>query len=190
MTRPLATKKGGEEHLKTRLLWATALLSTSVATVLLLSSNRAPWTNSGRFYAFVTSERATVQIIVQILSQSFGALDVYALCSLINFGTRLRLAGNLYTLDQLQFWSAISLQRLDWALPLGLMIILMLFNAMIRVPGAIWAGALTPVVTSAHPSSTPLLQVPQYGPASEYIWGHLTWLAPEQSIHDPNGLFS
>lgn len=190
MTRASATANGGEEHLKTRLLGAATLLSTSVVTILLLSSDRVPWTDSGPFYEFVTSRRATVQIIVQILSQGFGALNVYALCSLVNLGTRLRLARTPYTLDQLQFWSAISLQRLDLALPLGLIMILMLFNAMIRVPGAIWAGALTPVVTSIHSSSTPQLEVPKYGPASAHIWGHLTWVAPEQSKHMPNGIFS
>ena len=190
MTWPLATKDDVEEHLKKKLLWAATLLSTSVTTILLLASNRAPWTNSGRFYNFVTSERATVQIIVQVLSQSFGALLVYALCSLINFGTRLRLARIPHTLDQIQFWSAISLQRLDWALPLGLMMILILFNAAILIPGAIWAGALTPVVMSTHSSSTPLLEVPQYGPASEHIWYNLTWLRPEPSVHNPNGIFT
>lgn len=169
MTWPLATKDSGQEHLKTRLLWAATLLSTSVATILLLASNRAPWTNSGHIYNFVTSERATVQIIVQILSQSFGALHVYALCSLINFATRLRLARIPHTLDQLQFWSAISLQRLDWALPLGLMMILILFHAVFVIPGAIWAGALTPVIMSTHSSSTALLEVPQYSPTSEHI---------------------
>lgn len=190
MTWPLATKHGGEEHLTTRLSWAACLLSTSVATILLLASNRAPWTNSGHFYNFVTSERATVQIIVQILSQSFGALHIYALCSLINFGTRLRLARIPHTLDQLQFWSAISLQRLDWALPFGLVMILILFNAVILIPGAIWAGALTPVVMSTPSSSTPLLEVPQYGPASKHIWGKLTWLTPEPSLHNSQGIFS
>ncbi len=169
MTWPLTTKDSGQEHLKTRLLWAATLLSTSVATILLLASNRAPWTNSGHIYNFVTSERATVQIIVQILSQSFGALHVYALCSLINFATRLRLARIPHTLDQLQFWSAISLQRLDWALPLGLMMILILFHAVFVIPGAIWAGALTPVIMSTHSSSTALLEVPQYSPTSEHI---------------------
>jgi len=190
MTWPLATKDSGQEHLKTRLLLAATLLSTSVATILLLASNRAPWTNSGHIYNFVTSERATVQIIVQILSQSFGTLHVYALCSLINFATRLRLARIPHTLDQLQFWSAISLQRLDWALPHGLMMILILFHAVIVIPGAIWAGALTPVIMSTHSSSTALLEVPQYSPTSEHIWYNLTWLKPEPSVHNRSGIFS
>lgn len=68
------------------------------------------------------------------------------------------------------------------------MIMLVLFNAVILIPGAVWAGALTPVVTSTHSSS--MLLLPQYGPASKHTWGHLTWLEREPSIHDPYGIFS
>ena len=187
---PLVVQDGEEERLKTKLLWIGPLLATSVASVLLLVSNRAPWTNSGSFYSFVTSNRATVQIIVQILSQSLGALHVYALCSLINFRTRLRLVEIPHTLDQLQFWSDVSLQRLNWALPLSLLMVLVAFHAVILIPGAIWAGALTPVVTSIYSTSTSLIEVPQCGPASKSIWGQLTWLAPEPSARDSRGIFS
>lgn len=70
------------------------------------------------------------------------------------------------------------------------MMILILFNAVILIPGALWAGALTPVVMSIHSSSTAVLEVPQYGPTSKNIWGNLTWLRPEPFIHNPNGIFS
>lgn len=186
----MAAPNSGEERLKTKLVWAGPLLVTLLATILMLVSNTAPWTNSGRLYTFVTSQRATVQIVVQILSQSFGALHVYALCSLINFGIRLRLARIPHSIDHLQFWSDVTLQRLDWALPLHLMVILVLFNAAIIIPGAIWAGALTPVITLAHSASVSQLEVPQYSSASSNIWGKLTWLEQEPSVHTSQGIFS
>ena len=190
MASPVNNSARDEERLDKKLAWAPGLLLTSIVTILLLASDRAPWTNSGRFYNFVTTNRASVQIVVQFLSQGFGALNIYSVCSLIGFGNRLRLTKTSYTLDQLKFWRAICLQQLDWALPLGLVVIVTLFRAILLVPGSIWAGALTPVPVTVQSLSTQPLDVPQYTSASENIWGNLKWTSPMRSTRDPRGVFS
>ena len=66
------------------------------------------------------------------------------------------------------------------------------------LPGAIWAGALTPVVTSTiimpsaswfYPAS-PYLDVPRYSPASAEFWNVTSWVAPSDTIRTEKGIFT
>ncbi len=174
------------------------LLLTSVVVTLLLWSDRSGWTDTGQFYQLITGNRATSQIFVQILSHCLGALHVHILCTLINFATRLRLAERPAALDLLKFWSALCGVRLDLSLPLRSLAPLTVFIVMVLLPGALWAGALTPVVTStsftSHPSPAfprcPYLSVPQYSNASDIYWRNITWLHPLQSLRKEKGIFT
>lgn len=174
----------------TKLLLAPGLIFTSVITFLLLCSDRKPWTSSGHFYNFVENNRATVQIIVQVFPSIFGALNVYSVCCLISFSTRIHLSKGPQTLDHLGFWSALCLKHLDWSLPLRFLIPLTLFWTLTRVPAAIWAGALTPVEIRSNNSIVRNLSLPQYSPASEDLWGDLSWLKPYNVSRGPLGVFS
>lgn len=140
----------------TKLLLALSLILPSIITILLLHSDRGPWTTSGRLYHFVEGNRASVQLIVGVFAGIFGGLNVYSICTLINFSTRLRLSNTTHTLDHLGLWSAFCSRRLDWSLPPPFLIGLMLFWVTAQVPVAIWNGALTPIETSSHvsPSQT------------------------------------
>lgn len=179
-------------------LTVPGLLLTSIVIILLLWSDRSNWTDTGRFYQLITNNRATSQIFVQVISQCLGAVHVHVLCTLINFATRLRLTKRPTALDQLKFRSALCGVRLDWSLPLRSLLPLMIFAAMVLLPGALWAGALTPVVTSTYLVSRPSpahskwpdLSVPRYSSASERYWQNITWLRPQPSIRNEKGVFT
>ena len=174
------------------------ILLTTSATWVLLWSDRSNWTNAGQFYEIVTGHRASSQIVVQLLSHALGAIYVYISCTLINLATRLRLCQRPMTLDHLTFWNALCGVRLDWSLPFRRLIPLTLFFLLGLLPGAIWAGALTPIVTSTsltsspsrYYSSSPKLKVPQYSAASATFWQNLTWLEPMPSIRSDKGIFT
>jgi hypothetical protein len=119
-----------------KLLTVPCLALTSIVTTLLLWSDRNHWTETGRLYQLVIGNRASVQIIIQVLASCFGAIHVYVLCVLVNFSTRLRVAEKPYKLDRLKFWTAICTQRLDWSMPLRFLIQLIMFQILVLIPAA------------------------------------------------------
>ena len=176
----------------------SGLLLTTSATSMLLWSDRSSWTNAGQFYQVVTTYRARTQIVVQLLSHALGAIHVYTLCTLINLATRLHLKRQPVTLDHLMFWNALCGVRLEWSLPFWRLLPATLIFILGLLPGAQWAGALAPIVTSTlltpspsrdYPSS-PKLNVPQYSNASARFWQDLTWLSPMPSIRNDKGTFT
>lgn len=149
--------------------WAKLLLIPclglmSTVTILLLWSDRNRWAETGRIYQLVISNRATVQIVIQVLASCFGAVHVYVLCVLVNFSTRLRIAEKPYKLDRLKFCAAICTKSLDWSMPVRFLVPVIIFQLLFIIPAAIWAGALTPVTTSTVIPS--LLKLSQYSDGS------------------------
>jgi hypothetical protein len=149
---------------------------TSIVTILLIWSDRNHWTETGRIHQLVIGNRATVQIVIQVLASCFGAVHVYILCVLVNFSTRLRIAEKPYKLDRLKFWAAICTKSLDWSMPVRFLVPVIIFQLLVITPAAIWAGALTPVTTSTVIPSP--LKLPQYSDASRVYWDSLNWTSP------------
>lgn len=85
------TQRTEMEGYSKKLLPSSGLIITSIVAIVLLATDRASWNSSGRFYHSVNGNRNTTQTIVQIIDDVLGALNVYAICSLFNFFTRLRL---------------------------------------------------------------------------------------------------
>ena len=166
----------GSEGSWAKLVTLPGLVLTSIIAILLLVSDRTRWTETGPLYRVVAGNRASIQIIVQILANCFGAIHVHTICVLINFSTRLRLARKAFKMDRLKFWNALCTKSLDLALPLRLLLPLIMFLLLVLVPGAVWAGALTPVATSATISLS--LKQPQYSSASSGLWSNLRWTEP------------
>ena len=190
-------------HLEMKTIWTKflpvpGLILTTVVTSLVLWSDRSNWSNAGWFYQLVTENRATVQIFVQIVSQLLGAIHVYTVCTLINLATRLRLVGKSTELDLLKFWNAVCGLRIDWSLPYRLLVPVGVFSIMGLLPSAIWAGALTPVITSTFLTSsgspfyspTPGLDVPQYSIASSEYRQNWTWVSPQPVVCNDKGIFT
>lgn len=193
-----AAPHAGIEKAWMKYLSVPGLFLTSVVVTLLLWSNRSGWTDTGQFYQLITGNRATSQIFVQILSHCLGALHVHILCALINFATRLRLAEGPAALDVLKLWSALCGVRLDLSLPLRFLVPLAAFIIGVLLPGALWAGALTPVVTAtsftSHPapasSGCSYLSIPQYSNASHKYWTNIPWLSHWDSLRNAQGMFT
>jgi hypothetical protein len=103
------------ESLLNMYLVAPCLLITTVVSVLLVVGK----SNMNYFYYFVVNLRASVQIIVQILSRLFGTIHVFALTTLINFRTRLVLGPQKpVSLNTLNFWNGLYNRRFsDFSVP-------------------------------------------------------------------------
>ena len=180
----------GVEGAGTKLLLTLSLIFTSIITILLLCSDRGPWTNSGHLYHFVEGNRASVQLIIGVLAGIFGGFNLYSICALINFSTRLRLFDTSNTLDRLGLWNALCSRRLDWSLPYRFSILLTVFWTLARVPGAIWIGALTPIETSSYSSTIRTLDTPKYNVTSQLYFASLDHTKQATAIHSPLGVFS
>ncbi|KAF8852452.1 hypothetical protein BDZ45DRAFT_716973 [Acephala macrosclerotiorum] len=124
---------------------------------LLLAGSLHRWTVSNALYEIITNNRASTQLIVQVAANSLGLLHVTVLCMLINYLTRLRFASSPTTLDALQLWNGLLSRQLDWTLPVHFLAILLVFIAICSIPGAVWAAAITPVVTTKLQGGTVVL---------------------------------
>ncbi|KAI9717775.1 MAG: hypothetical protein M1812_004504 [Candelaria pacifica] len=187
-----------EEDRWIKFIAVPGLFLTTLVTSLLLGFDRSHWSNAGSFYEAVTNNRATTQLFVQIISNCLGALQIRIICSLFNFYTRLRLSQRPVALDLLKFWNSVSGIRLDWSLPTRTFIPLVAFLLVSLVPGAIWAGALTPVpIPTSTPTtlygfhhSSPDISVPRYGMKSNYLWGPLDFLEGGLAVRNEKGTFT
>jgi hypothetical protein len=136
------------------------LLVTTTCSILLLEADRRKAAYSGAFYTTVIQNRASVQIVIQIIAATFGLIQVSALCRVFNYATRIRLAQHTIQLRVLSFWSGVSMASVRWSLSLGYLVPLLFFTLACAIPGALWAGAISPVSTIITTSAT--LNVPQY----------------------------
>ncbi|CZR62141.1 uncharacterized protein PAC_12038 [Phialocephala subalpina] len=126
----------------------TPLIPTTIISSFLLAGSVRHWTVSKALYDVIVVNRASTQLVVQVIANSLGLLHVTVLCMLINYSTRLRLASTPTSLDVLQLWTGILSRQLDWTLPLHFLALLLIFVAICIVPGAVWAAAITPIVTT------------------------------------------
>ena len=133
---------------------------TTACSVLLLVADAQKVAYSGTFYTTITQNRASVQIIVQVIAATFGLIQVSVLYRIFNYATRVRLARHAVQLEVLSLWSSISLGSIRWSLSLSYLVPLLLFMLICAVPGALWAGAISPVSTTITNSTT--LNLPQY----------------------------
>lgn len=124
------------------------LLTTTILSTLLLVASCISWTLPDSLYWIVIAHRPSVQLIVQILSNTLALIYSSALCMLINYASRIywNLKGPV-RLGVLRFWSNMCAQRMDFDIPIWPMVILMTFIGLSSVQSALWAGALTPVAT-------------------------------------------
>ena len=147
-------------------------VTTAIASYLLVATQKND-TYSGSFYDFVSANRATTQIIVQVVATVLGALHLYILTTLVKFFTRLQLQMSPMKLDTVKLWTAASSLRMDWSLPLGSWPILCALLIVAIIPPALWAGAITPVVTYKIVSSS--IATPVYASDPTGLYWNRTW---------------
>lgn len=97
------------------------------------------------FTIFVAENRATVQVIVQVLAHTLAAIQLWVVKTLFNYATRISLRQKRLSLDHYGLWSAASQLIVDWTVQKRYIAGLLLAIMLSLVPGALWTGALTPV---------------------------------------------
>jgi len=95
-------------------------------------------------------------------------MQIYTATSLFNFATRIWLRKNSIELNQLKLWAACSVPRADLGLPFRGIIIVIAVLAAAQVPGALWAGSITPIITSVVQEGS--IQIPLFTAESKAIW--------------------
>ena len=144
-----------------RFLPVLGLTITTGISALTFHFINQPTYQSDGLYMSIDSNRVAFQVVVHILSNGFGALQIYAVTS-FNFWTRRRLTKYATTLDGLKLWRAISLCKIDLGLPLEYLVPAVVFSGLASIPATLWTGSLTPVL-SLH--QVPLeVGVPNYAP--------------------------
>ncbi|KAF2501294.1 hypothetical protein BU16DRAFT_555787 [Lophium mytilinum] len=123
--------------------------------------------NTESLYRWSTYDRTSVQVIVHILSTILAILLVYPVCTVLSFWTRHRLSRRDVGLNRLRLWSAMVQGRLDWSLPWLPSLLALGFFALTYLPAAVWAGALTPVLTVKVEHNLPF-HIPAGGPGGDY----------------------
>lgn len=154
----IQTLPGSKHFAKFNIFYALSLTTTTAA--LLVAADNLQWSSTGKFYHLVANNRASVQIVIQVLANLLGLIQVTAICRLINYATRIRFNSAVISLDTLRAWVALSTARIDWDLPAVWVLPLMILVIFTILPAAFWAGAMTPVSTTIS-IQQPLL-VPSY----------------------------
>ncbi|KAJ5753885.1 uncharacterized protein N7511_008038 [Penicillium nucicola] len=153
------------------------LLVPLTLSILLLYGDIAAWLLPGTLYNMVNKWRSSVQTAVQVISAALAAIEVFALCRLINLATRIFFTKAPMSLDMLGFWSAISTPTVNWSHPVWMIIITFLFSNLHTSFSAVWAGALTPVDTLGVHNTT--VQIPD--------WSNITLIKEYPSQIDSSG---
>jgi hypothetical protein len=166
------------------------LTTTMLISSFLFANHIRGWVLPSRYQIFITQDRATTQIIVQVLASILGFLQFAPICAVINRATRLRLSHKAASLDDLRSWSLLCSPSLGWDLPSKKLILLLLFLFIGLNPAAIWAGALTPI--SVDTLRLGHLRVPSYSNISmikEYPseFGNAAYNA---TVRNTRGVFS
>lgn len=144
-----------------------ALTLPTVLSIALISTSHLRILGSIR--EGIQHHRTTVTVLVQVLSATMGILQVTALTSVISAGFRLRLATQPMQLDTIGLFNAIIVPRISWGLSFQNMFLAAVMVILAQGPGALWAGALTPISTSAVAMLGSVV-VPVYTNATADVW--------------------
>jgi hypothetical protein len=130
---------------------------------------RRDYSYSGAFVQFALKNRATVQIVVQVLAHILALLQIYSIRTSFNFAMRLYLPGRPTRLNTLGFYTALGLGQIDFSLPFVYLLGTTLFLSLCFVPGALWAGALTPIIGIEQKEGW-TIQTPAFTNKSADVW--------------------
>ncbi|KAJ5867877.1 hypothetical protein N7534_002430 [Penicillium rubens] len=147
-------------------------------SALVLYTDVSTWYLPDNLYAFVNTNRTSVQTAVQIVGAILAAIEVFALCRLINLTTRIRFTQAPVSLDMLGFWSALSTPTNNFCLPFWMIVIMVLLTNLSAIISALWTGALTPANAIGMQHST--VSIPD--------WSNISLIKEYPSEIDKNGL--
>lgn len=157
----------GTTSLLERFVPLAALVTPFLASVALISTSGLHLLGSAR--EDIHRHQTTISVTVQVLSAVMGTLQVTTLTGVISAGFRLRLATQPIQLRTVGLLNAIIVPRLPKSLSLTSLLPALLMVVLAQAPGAIWAGALTPVPKSAV-AMLGSVAVPLYSNATVDLW--------------------
>ena len=143
---------------------------------------------TGKIYNVLQENRASASIAVQVISVGLGFVQVAAVSRLFSFVTRMRLRKEPTPLSVLQLWNGVSSATIQWSLKPKLFALLCIYVGSAAVPGAIWTGSLTPVVTSIRQATT--VRIPQYSNMSLLKEWPLQIAKSGPSLRNEKGFFT
>ena len=154
-----------------------AILITTILAIIILSTQHARYTGSA--LSLVQRDRTNVQIIVQIVSYTAAFLQLYTLRKLFSFSFRLHVRKATMSLEKLSLCAAIANSQVDLNLTLKNLLICLLIAFVAIIPGALWTGALTPVLVSKE-REVGDIEIPRFTESSTTVWNS------EFEIRQPN----
>jgi hypothetical protein len=163
--------------LKERLIPPLVIGATSIVSIILICTRN--YRNTGGFLRFVEIDRSSTSLIVQILSSVLGLAQIHVATSLFNFVTRIRLLKSSATLGNLYLCTTLSAHKADLSLSLKGFIT----SAICQGPGALWAGALTPLLTTVARDGG-FIQIPIFTNSTRDVWDNQFQL---RGVEEPLG---
>jgi hypothetical protein len=157
-----------------------ALTLPGVFSIILISTSHLHILGSKREY--IQHHKTTVSVLVQLLSATMGILQVTTLTSVISASFRLQLSKQPMQLDVISLLNAIIVPRIPWGLSLQMIFLATIMVVLAQGPGALWAGALTPVSTSTV-ALLGRVAVPIYTHDTEPFWNSEFKFRPEEKNH-------
>ena len=119
--------------------------------------------------SWINDNRASTQIVVQVLSLLLGTLHIYTFSTLARFWTCIRLTRKPISLDSIKLLHAMTGNKLDLEISLRKKLLLIFYLATIKIPSALWTGSLTPV--SRTKATTASYTIPDYSISTQPLWG-------------------
>jgi hypothetical protein len=175
-----------------KLLLLCASILPLLASIYLLVRTVTDRRSTGPLLAFVSSNRATAQIVVSINSAILAGLNVYTATKLLNFATRIHLLGQSLTLAMLKFIEAVATRRLVSGVPVAMCTTSVVMVLLFAIPNILWTGALTPILTNSTILEMGVLKIPQYSPSSNATWSNNQRVYNTQctTVTNEEGIFS
>lgn len=128
------------------LIFSALSIPTGLSVALLVAPARG-FTLQDSWYDFIVANRATVQLVIQVVSGIMGVINTAVFCQLVNYSSRVYIAKRgLVSMDALQGWHNMAIPTIDWQGSPTFLILTTLAASLSLVSSALWAGALTPVV--------------------------------------------
>ena len=194
---PSLRNREAMELKRARFLPMFELVLPSVVIVILLWIGDAECPEP--VYRYLRSQQSTVQVAVQVVAHALALLQASSLCATFNLSTRLRFLKHPTSLRDLSLWIAISTARVDLNLPRPLLTLNAIFVLATLLPGALWAGALSPLfVLKTRKLGDVVLPAFTNGTESRAIWdsqfrtrfGHQVWNINDNCtvVNDARGL--
>ncbi|GFF32762.1 predicted protein [Aspergillus lentulus] len=163
-----------ESCFKKLLLFPPLLLCNGIS-LFLITGPVDGWTFKGRQYNWISANRATTQIIVQTLASLLGLTLVATVRSLANFWARNWLTQRPMLLDTVAFFSSVTTSQINWSLR-GIRLPALLLTALVAlVPAAVWAGAITPILTVLTDETPLSIPTARWTNASSNLWNNNNW---------------